>query len=292
MYSIIINPLSGKGLAARTLPALETLLCQMGIGYRVDQTVRMGDSRRLARKAAEDGLAGVIAVGGDGTFFEVVNGIGESGLEVIFAPCGTGNDFVKTFELPRGMVNAVRAQLKSPRRKIDIGRLNDMYFLNVAGAGFDVDVLIEADRFKSRFRGMMAYLLGALCAIKRLKPLKLMLEVDGGAARYIESTILSVGNGRYIGGGMKALPHAIADDGLFDVVVSRRVNKFSIAFLLLFFVLGVHVRMKWLCETFRCKRVRLTGEGIEVEADGERFSAGGEAEFSILPRALNTRLPE
>lgn len=289
MYSIILNPTSGNGLAARVLPRLENLLREAGIEYRVDRTARAGDSRLYARRAVEDGLEGVIAVGGDGTFFEVVNGIAQSGLEVIFAPCGTGNDFVKTFRLPKRTEEAVRLQLGAAARRIDLGKFNDMYFLNVAGAGFDVDVLIETEKFKTRFKGLVAYLLGAFSAIRNLKPLDLAMEVDGGQVERVQSTIVSVGNGRYIGGGMKAVPDAIPDDGLFDVVVARRVNKLSVGVLLFFFVLGIHTKLKWLCRSFRCRRVTFAGVG-SVEADGEIFQAETAA-FEVLPRALRTRLP-
>ncbi len=289
MYSIILNPASGNGLAARVLPKLEALLTDAGIKYRVDKTVRAGDSRLYARRAVEDGLAGVIAVGGDGTFFEVVNGIAQSGLEVIFAPCGTGNDFVKTFRLPKETVRAVALQLRAAERRIDLGRFNDMYFVNVAGAGFDVDVLMETEKFKRRFKGLVAYMFGAFSAIRHLRPLKLELEIDGGAPETLASTIISVGNGRYIGGGMKAVPGAVPDDGLFDVVVARRVNKFTVGILLFFFVLGIHTRLKWLCRSFRCKRLNVRGLS-SLEADGEIFETEA-AEFEVLPRALRTRLP-
>jgi YegS/Rv2252/BmrU family lipid kinase len=289
MYSIILNPASGKGLAARTLPKLEALLREAGIKYRVDRTVRAGDSRLYARRAVEDGLEGVIAVGGDGTFFEVVNGIALSGLEVIFAPCGTGNDFVKTFRLPRETVKAVRLQLGAKERRVDLGKFNDMYFLNVAGAGFDVSALIETEKFKKRFNGLIAYLLGSFSAIRRLKPLRLEMEIDRGAPERIESTIISVGNGRYIGGGMRAVPNAVPDDGLFDVVIARRLNKLTVGLLLFFFVLGIHTKLTWLCRSFRCRQLNVAGVGA-VEADGEIFRAETVA-FEVLPRALRTRLP-
>ncbi len=289
MYSIILNPSSGNGLAARILPKLEALLRERGIRYRVDRTTRAGDSRLYARQAVEDGLAGVVAVGGDGTFFEVVNGIALSGLEVIFAPCGTGNDFVKTFRLPMETLRAVQLQLDAQERRIDLGKFNDLYFLNVAGAGFDVDVLIETEKFKGRFRGLIAYMLGAFSAIRNLKPLSLEMAVDGGAPERIESTIISIGNGRYIGGGMKAVPNAVPDDGLFDVVVARRVNKLTVGVLLFFFVLGIHTKLKWLCRSFRCARLSVAGLA-SVEADGEIFPVKAAA-FEVLPRALRTRLP-
>ncbi len=289
MYAIILNPASGNGLAARVLPHLEALLQDAGIAYRVDRTVRAGDSRLYAHRAAEDGLEGVIAVGGDGTFFEVVNGVALSGLTVIFAPCGTGNDFVKTFRLPKDTARAVAMQLGAPERRIDLGKCNDMYFVNVAGAGFDVDVLIETEKFKGRFKGLIAYLLGAFSAIRNLKPLKIEIEIDGGKAEKAESTIISVGNGRYIGGGMKALPNAIVDDGLFDVVIARRVDKLTVGLLLFFFVLGIHTKLSWLCRSFRCRRIRVAGVG-HIEADGEIYPAKT-ADFEILPGALRTRLP-
>lgn len=290
MYSIILNPASGNGLAARTLPKLENLLRETGISYRVDRTVRPGDSRLYARRAVEDGLEGVVAVGGDGTFFEVVNGIGKSGLEVIFAPCGTGNDFVKTFRLPKTTIEAVKLQLDAKVRMIDLGAFNDMYFLNVAGAGFDVNVLMETEKFKKRFKGLTAYMLGAFSAIRHLSPLTLQMEIDGGVPERIETTIISIGNGRYIGGGMKAVPGAIPDDGLFDVVVARRVNKCMLGVLLFFFVLGIHTKMRWLARTFRCRRLRISGSDMSVEADGEIFPMET-AVFELLPRALRTRLP-
>ena len=164
MYSIIMNPSSGHGAALKRLADIETLLKSRNIEYRVDATEKKGDATSLARKAIADGMAGVIVLGGDGTFSEVVNGIGESGIEIIFAPCGTGNDFMRMFKLPKKTVEAVQLQLDSPVRMIDIGKYNDRYFLNVTGCGFDVDVLMIVDKHKDKYSSLGAYMRGAYSA--------------------------------------------------------------------------------------------------------------------------------
>jgi diacylglycerol kinase (ATP) len=290
MYSVIVNPLSGGGTATRCIPEIKALLNRHRIEYRIDKSERYGDTKMLAARAVAEGLDGIIAVGGDGTFFEIVNGIGESGIEVIFAPCGTGNDFIRYFDLPEDTVEAVSVQLDSPSRRIDIGKCNDTYFLNVSGSGFDVDVLIEAERFKSRYSGFMAYFMGAMLAIRKLKTLKGTLSIDGGPEENIACSIISVGNGRYIGGGMLAVPSAHIDDGYFDVIICRPVNRWSIPVLLGFFMKGKHAGRNWLSRTIRCKSLRLKKTGMMVEADGEIFPCD-DALFQIIPGALNTRLP-
>ncbi len=290
MYSIIVNPLSGGGTASRCIPEIKALLNRRGIEYRIDKSERYGDTKRLASRAVKEGLDGIIAVGGDGTFFEIANGIGESGIEVIFAPCGTGNDFIRYFDLPKDTVEAVSIQLDSPSRRIDMGKCNDTYFLNVAGSGFDVNVLIEAERFKSRYNGFMAYFMGAMLAIRKLRTLKGTVSIDSGPDEDITCSIISIGNGRYIGGGMLAVPSSHVDDGYFDAVICRPVSRWSVAVLLIFFIKGKHAGRKWLSRTIRCKSLRIKSSGMLVEADGEVFPCE-DASFRIIPGALNTRLP-
>lgn len=291
MYSILLNPTSGGGTALKVLDKIEALLKERHIEYRVDQTRKAGDATRLSAQAAQDGLEGVIALGGDGTFFEVVNGIAESGLELIFAPCGTGNDFMRMFDLPKDTVEAVRKQLDSPRWQIDMGKCNERYFLNVAGAGFDVDVLIQTEKYKAKHSGLNAYLRGAYNAIRNYHPLQTTVSVDGGAETPMPATILSVGNGRFIGGGMKAVPDAVPDDGYFDVVIAKPVSKLSIYALLLLFVAGKHANRKSLCRKIRCKSIHIRCEGMVIEADGEMFPCE-DALIQVLPGALRTRLPK
>jgi len=291
MYSVILNPVSGNGKALKKLPELEDLLKERGISYRIDTTEKQGDARLIAERAAAEGLEGVIAIGGDGTFSEVVNGIRESGIELIFAPCGTGNDFMRNFRLPKDMISAVRAQLDSPVRMIDIGRCNDRYFLNVTGCGFDVEVLMVADKYKDKASPLGAYLRGAYSAIKNYRPMDVLVCMDDGEEIKQLATVISVGNGSYIGGGMKAVPGATVDDGMFDVMIAGKVTKLSIYWLLMLFAAGKHPWIKSIVSTARCRKIRIIGKGMHLEADGEIFACE-DVTLSIVPGVLRTRLPE
>ena len=274
----------------KKLAEIENLLKIRGIDYRVDQTKNSGDARLLAEKAVSDNLRGVIAVGGDGTFSEVVNGVRESGIEMIFAPNGTGNDFMRMFKLPRNTVDAVRVQLDSPERMIDLGKCNDRYFLNVTGCGFDVEVLLVADQYKDKASALGAYLRGAYSAIKNYKPMDVAVTMDDGSEKQMQATVISVGNGSYIGGGMKAVPGATVDDGYFDVMIAGRVNRLSIYVLLILFSAGKHPLVKKIVSMARCKKIRIKSNGMHLEADGEIFAAD-DVTLNIVPKALKTRLP-
>ncbi len=290
MYSIILNPVSGGGKASAKLPELEKLLREKNISYRIDKTECAGDAKRLAAKAVADKLTGVIAIGGDGTFSEVVNGIGESGLEMLFAPCGTGNDFMRMFKLPKDTIAAVKKQLDSPIRMIDIGKCNDRYFLNVTGCGFDVDVLLVADKYKETTSALGAYLRGAYSAIKNYRPMDITLSLDDEKEKKLQATVISVGNGGFIGGGMKAVPGASVDDGMFDVMVAGKVTRLSIYVLLMLFAAGKHPLIKKLVTMSRCRKIRIAGKGLHLEADGEIFACD-DVTLSIVPGILRTRLP-
>lgn len=290
MHSIIINPASGGGAAVRRLAELENMLIGRGMEYRVNATRRPGDAEKMAALAVRDGLEGVIAVGGDGTFSEIVNGLGESGLEMLFAPCGTGNDFMRMFDMPADMLKALEKQLDSPARRIDLGLCNDRYFLNVTGCGFDVDVLTAAENYKGKASALGAYLRGAYSAIRNYRPMDVKISIDGSEMQAARATIISIGNGSFIGGGMKAVPGSRVDDGLLDVMLAGPVSRLSIYVLLLLFAAGRHTLLKRIVKTVRCKTLRIERPGMQMESDGEIFKCDS-ADIRVLPGALRTRLP-
>ena len=150
MYTIIVNPTSGSGAALKNLPEIEGVLREKQLKYNLKRAETPEEATEIARNAAEQGCEGVIAVGGDGTSFRVVNGLAHSETPLIFVPCVTGNDFVRSLKLPKNPIKALRLQLNSPLQKIDIGKVNDTYFMNVSGTGFDVDVLRQAEKYKNK----------------------------------------------------------------------------------------------------------------------------------------------
>ena len=288
MYVVLVNPVSGNGNSLKQLPAIEAFLSDRGIEYRVEKTAGHGDGTRIAARLKIESPEAIVVVGGDGTLFDVVNGLKESDVPVLFAPYGTGNDFVKSIPLPKDPLEALRVQLEAPLKRIDLCKMNDMYFLNVGGTGFDVEVLRNADKYKEKYTGLQVYFHGLLDALKQYKPLTAKVTIDGETQER-SFAILSVGNGRYFGGGMKAVPDAVVDDGLLDAVIVKPVKKFMILPLIALFIKGKHVRMG-LGRLHRCRRITIESAGMTVNMDGELYPYDV-ADFEILPGKLTVRLP-
>lgn len=289
MYTIIVNPTSGSGASLKNIPKIEALLREKGAEFRIVKAETPERATELAQECTQNGTEGVIAVGGDGTLFRIVNGLTGSDTPLIFAPCGTGNDFVRSLKLPKDPIQALRLQLDSPMRKIDVGRINDMHFLNVSGTGFDVEVLRQADKYKAKFRGLLPYLLGLFDAIRHFKPMTAQISIDDQPAETVGFTILSLGNGRYIGGGMKAVPEAEVDDGLFDLVIVHPVKKVTIFMLVMFYVLGLHVKIG-LAKQCRCRKIAFRQPNATINIDGELYTMDA-ANYEICKSALTVRVP-
>lgn len=290
MYVLILNPLAGRGAALNCFPKVEALLKDRGIEYRVVRAETPEMALEAARECESPLVEGVIVLGGDGTIFNVANGIEQSDVPLLFASCGTGNDFVRSLKLPGDPIEALRIQLDAPPRRIDVGRMNGIRFLNVSGTGFDVDVLRHAEKYKQKYRGLIPYLLGLLQAIRAYRPMTAMVSFDGEPEERCSFAILSVGNGRYFGGGMKAVPDANVADGLFDVVIVKPVAKLAIPPLLAFYIMGKHVSLG-LGRMRRCRKLSIRCQNMTVNLDGELRSADV-ADYELLPSALTVRIPE
>ena len=289
MYTLIVNPTSGRGAAMKQLAKIESVLRERSLEYTIERAAKPMDAARIARAATAGQPQGVIAVGGDGTLFEIINGMIGSDVPLLFVSCGTGNDFVRTLKLPKDPVEALKCQLDAPTGRIDVGKMNDFYFLNVAGTGFDVDVLRNAEKYKAKSTGLRTYLFGLFDAIRDFRPMTALVSFDDGPEEEVSFSILSIGNGRYIGGGMKAVPDAKLDDGLFDVVTVRPVSKPAIALLIALYIAGKHIAIG-LGRLRRCRKLSIRHPGMTVNLDGELFSADS-ARFELLPNALCVRVP-
>ena len=289
MLYIIANETSGSGAGAAALKRTCSLLREKGLPFRADRTEYPGHAIRLADAAVSAGEKEIVCLGGDGTISEVVRGLAGRFVTLYFVPCGTGNDFIKVLNLPKDPVAALAAQLSGAPRKIDAGRLNDTWFINVSGSGFDVEVLRQAARFKRLGKGILPYLLGIFAALKNFRPLPVEIILDGKTEK-TEVTIFSVGNGCYIGGGMKAVPHALPDDGLFDVVLARRFSRPAILRLLTKFISGKHTTLPGIRE-FRCREITFRCPGMVLDVDGELI-AMDEAHYELIPQSLEIRTPK
>ena len=286
MLYIIANELAGNGTGKNALRGVKALLEERGIPFECRVTEWAGHATELAREAVEQGKTEIVSLGGDGTNFEVVNGLGGRYAMLYFVPCGTGNDFARMLALPKDPVDALAAQLDGKPRRIDVGQVNEYHFLNVSGCGFDVDVLRQAERFKKLGKGLVPYLLGIFAALKSFRPMTLEWTENGQTFKK-DVTIYTLGNGSYFGGGMKAVPHAKIDDGLFDRVIAEAMGRGMILKLLSKFIPGKHTELPQVRED-RCAEVTLRCPGMTVNIDGELFRMD-EARYRVIPGAIEIR---
>ena len=280
----ILNPVAGNGFALRTMETLKLLAEARGQDIRVYRTEGPGHGTLLAKQLAEDpGVELAVAVGGDGTCGEVAAGLTGSKTPMGIIPAGTGNDFIKVAGIPKDPQAAFEFLLNHSPRPVDTGRVNDQFFLNVCGTGFDVTVLDYAEEEKKKHRGLTPYLLGLLKAISHYKPVELSLR-EGGKESKEKLLICSIANGRYIGGGIPICPVADITDGMLDLVMVQNVPRSAIPR----YLPGLMTKKVL---TFRItshrlvKEVTLAGKGLRINIDGE-IRPMDQVTFRVVPHSL------
>lgn len=239
----IVNPRSGGGATGRAWRLIRaTLERELGAVRpsftATGSTPRYLPAAELTRAALKDGAQLVIAVGGDGTINEVVNGFFEDGhlinwhAHLAILNTGTGGDFRKSFDLPHDLEACVRRIAQATTRKIDIGRLTFVaddgaeatrYFDNIASFGMSgaVDRAVNRARFSKLLGGKFAFLWATLATAIRYRPQAVRITADTGFDEVVNVGTAAVANGRFFGGGMMIAPNARPDSGHFDIVIMR-----------------------------------------------------------------------
>ena len=284
MYIFIVNPAAGNGYALKSEQCLRMALDNAGVAYEFVHTSHPEDATRLAREAAEKtGCEGIIAVGGDGTAYEVACGLMDSHVPMGIIPAGTGNDFIKTVNIPKKPLEALERIIHGKARPVDIGRLNQRMFLNVCGTGFDVQTLEYTLAAKKYVRGILPYLIGLIRAIFSYKPVHVSFIVDGETQER-DVLLCSVANGRFIGGGIPVCPDAKPDDGLMDMVIVETKPRWKIPFYLPGLLMGRIDQFK-ITTHKRCRAMTIKSQGMKLNVDGEILCLD-QADFEIMPGKL------
>lgn len=292
MYHLIINPTAGNGRAERIGQQIESALKAKGMAYQSYRTTHRGHATALARACVQQGATRVICIGGDGTAFEVANGLSGSQAALGILPAGTGNDFVRSLCMPKDPMAGLELLLEAPAMPVNICTINDGVFLNVCGAGFDVKTLLAAERAKKYARGMLPYLYGVLHTIINFRPTRLSVSLDGGPMQERELLLIAMANGQYYGGGMRIAPMARLDDDLLDVIFIKPCSRPRILALLPTFINGSFVRFTDLVEHVRCQTIEIAGQDLYIQTDGEirpmshaRLSAQGAKQLLLVPKS-------
>ncbi len=262
----IVNPTSGRGRGRGVAERFPDMLAERGLTGDVVVTRGPGDATEHARRAAGEG-ARVVAVGGDGTAHEVVNGI--AGTRTVFGlvPVGSGNDLAKALGIPASVDDALDVIARGHTARIDLGRFDDRWFVNSLGIGFEAQVTIESRSIR-RLRGFAIYLAALAKALKKLRCADLSVQTDD--ARFDGRRLLvSVGNGPRVGGGFLLTPDAKIDDGLLDVCLVAAMGRLAVLRTLPRSLDGSHVNHGAITMV-RTRRLLIeSSDGFPFHADGE-----------------------
>jgi YegS/Rv2252/BmrU family lipid kinase len=297
----VVNPASANGSTGRRWPELAHRAAGLGLSGESLLTERQGHGAELARRAAEDGARLVVAVGGDGTVNEVVNGLlaveGEP-PELAVIPRGTGTDFVRHFGIPAKLEGAVGVALAGAVRPIDAGRCTyrswsgedaSAYFANSASAGMSGAVAQRANSTTKALGGKASFLYATLAVFARWHATDMEVVVDGERRSGRLYDVIAA-NCRYLGGGMAMTPEADPADGLLDVLVIGDITRRDLALTLPKVYRGTHLPHPK-AELLRGRRVVVRAETpLPVELDGEQPGTTP-AELEALPAALRLRVP-
>jgi len=296
---VVLNPAAAGGRVGRHADAVAAALRDAGIRFELVRTERAGHAASLVPIALQDGFEQILAVGGDGTLNEVLNGMyaGKQprNPDAVLAtlPFGTGTDFRRSLELPRGL-HAIERILHGRPRAIDVGCVTHglteggeavRYFLNVADFGVGGEVVRRVNATTKLFGGFASFLYGVVSTLLTYQNPRMRLEIDGEQfAGRISNVILA--NGRFYGGGMHVAPEARLDSGGFEIYVIGDVGTFEAIVNLPKLYRG-HLlkRADKVQYLFATQVVARSDETVLLNLDGEQ-PGRLPATFEILPRSL------
>jgi diacylglycerol kinase (ATP) len=289
--AVAINPQASFGKRRTVGPAVVNAL--QASGHEVIVLAQPNYEllrRETSRVLDEGGVDALVVVGGDGMVSLGVGLVAQTEVGLGIVATGTGNDMARTLGLPLddtdASIAALLSALASAPRRIDLGRVRHgeltTWFACVLSAGFDAVVNERANRM-TRPRGAHRYTIAMVRELLAFKPVSYRLEVDG-VAQTVDAMLVSVANGRSIGGGMRIVPDAQVDDGLLDLFVVERMPRHRLLRVFPRVFRGEHLSLPEVHIT-RARNLTLEAEGIVAYADGERVGPLP-VEVAVVPEAL------
>jgi YegS/Rv2252/BmrU family lipid kinase len=306
---VVVNPRSAGGRTAREWPKIERALRDAYPHMHLAMTQSRGDATALVRDALREGHHEIVAVGGDGTINEAVNGLFDADGPVMpdavfgFISSGTDGDFRKTFGLAPGYRAAIARLKQAPVHPIDVGRLACLtpdgkpvvrYFANIGSFGLS-GAIVRAANAAANFTlsgRRLAFAFHSACTKFFWHDRMIRLRIDGEYDEILSISTVAVANGQFFGGGRRIAPQAVPDDGLFDVIVMGGAPQLR-AFADMREVHAGQIKNPPV-RALRGRRIMAVpvaethGRPVFIEIDGECVGRLP-ATFELLPRALNLR---
>ena len=288
MIHFIINPKANRGKINKKVAVLERLLHEKSIEYAIHYTTARGVATELAKQFSQEPDSTVVAVGGDGTVNEVLNGLNTQNAKFGIIPSGTGNDFVTCAKIPTDVEKALDLILNGEAKPTDYMTCDGIRGLNVIGTGIDVDILNRCRRSKI-LKGKLQYVVSLIISLIKFKFYKFFIEKDGEKLEK-EGLIVAVGNGSQFGGGIRICPKAIIDDGELDFVVAGKLKKIRIPGAFLKLMKGKILELDF-TSFERRERVAIDfDKPVTIQIDGELYD-GLKFDVSIIKGGIRIFRP-
>jgi YegS/Rv2252/BmrU family lipid kinase len=297
---VIVNPTSGNGRGRKRWPKIADSLGKHGFDYEVVFTSGPNDAGKIARAMAAGGAHTIVAVGGDGTVNEIINGLLDNDVPVnektrlIVIPCGTGKDLGRTLGTgsPEAAANALRANSTT---LMDIGRIRfqtmddrteTRYFANVADLGLGAEVADRINHSSKALGGLVTYLIAAVRTIVDFQPREITVDIGDDRVFHAPANMVVLANGQFFAGGMRVAPTASICDGLLEMYILADVGKRTLLTSLLPRVYrGKHVGQHGVLHIRAGSATILCPAGMLMEMDGEQIGRSP-IQVDVLPRVL------
>jgi len=288
---VIFNPRAAHGRSANKLTAIRARFGSLGIDAKFMPTMHAGHATELVGATALSAFDGVVAAGGDGTVFEVLNGLYRhpkpERVPLGVLPIGTGNAFARELNLQADVIShAIDILHGGNTRRVDVGHAESdgksFHFLNIVLMGFAVDASLTAQKLK--FLGEPAYTLATLWQVMKLKSYPLALETDG-EQRQSDNVFIAISNSRYTGTHFLIAPSARLDDGMLDVTTLEKLPRRRLLKLFPSIYSGRHVQYPEI-STCQARRISIRSpRGLLLGPDGE-FLGRSPVDITCLPQDL------
>jgi len=289
---IIYNPTAGREAFKKEIAIVLEQLEIAGYESSAHATTCEGDATQAAIAASEREFDLIVAVGGDGTLNEVINGVAGQAYrpKIGIIPAGTTNDFARALDIPRNIQEAVDIIVANHAMFMDVGKVNDQYFINIAGGGKLTELTYEVPSKLKTMLGQLAYYIKGIEMLPFLRPIHTKIEYDGTIIDE-EIMLFLIANTNSVGGFEKLAPDAKIDDGYFDLLILKKSNIAEFIRVATAALRGAHIEDKNMIYT-QAKHIKVTpNDKMQLNIDGE-FGGLLPGEFTNIKQHIEFLIPE